>query len=261
MWLVDSGAQYEMCWNCLLFCFLRKGTCWQKALVLLQKMKIRGPEPDLVAFLAFGDIWSFFLEASSGFMSQCITVRWSRDWSLSFQERSKVSYTSAMAACEKAKIGFWSTALWSRSKGPKIVKAANWRHSCGARPVNGRKPWNCFVRRRIPRWHRIWWCFFSWKLHMIQKMYNHEVGVWWYVYWNIREEPCNNSFILSRERTPLYFWMYDATHLVASCLSFCISASVLDWLDHPGPLFMFTLFADHWLSQVYFGEEVGARDV
>lgn len=75
-------------------------------------------------------------------------------------ERSKVSYTSAMAACEKAKIGFQATALWSRSKGPKIVKAANWRHSCGARPVNGRKPWNCFVRRRIPRWHRIWWCFF-----------------------------------------------------------------------------------------------------
>lgn len=62
--------------------------------------------------------------------------------------------------------------------------------------------------------------FFSWKLHMIQKMYNHEVGVWWYVIWNIWEEPCNNYFILSRERTPLYFWMYDTTHLVASCLSF-----------------------------------------
>lgn len=62
------------------FGFLRKGTCWQKALVLLQKMKIRGPEPDLVAFLAFGHSWSFFfLEASSGFVSQCITVRWSRD--------------------------------------------------------------------------------------------------------------------------------------------------------------------------------------
>lgn len=165
MWLVDSGAQYEMCWNCLLFCFLRKGTCWQKALVLLQKMKIRGPEPDLVAFLAFGDICFFFLR---GVQWIYVTMHHSPliprlkpefRWRLRV-ERSKVSYTSAMAACEKAKIGFQATALWSRIEGPKIVKAAKWRHSCGARPANGRKPWNCFARRRIPRWHRIWWCFF-----------------------------------------------------------------------------------------------------
>ena len=35
------------------------------------------------------------------------------------------------------------------------------------------------------------------------------------------------------------FGMYDANHLVASCLSLCISAPVLDRPYHPGPLFMF----------------------
>lgn len=181
-----------------------------------------------------------------------------------------------MAACEKAKIGLQATALWSRIKGPQSVKTGNWRHSCGtlldsslplglwfhliriARPVNGRKPWNCFVRRRIPRWHGFDGVF-SLKLHMIQKMYNHEVVVGMCVEISGKNHATILSFIRRKEHLCIFGCMMQLICLLHVYLFASVLLFLIDWTIPVHCLCLITSVADHWLSQVHLGEEVGDK--
>ena len=108
---------------------------------------------------------------------------------------------------------------------------------------------------------RIWWCFFIKITHDSKDVQSWGNGMMVCVlkYLGRTMHQFFHSFEGKNTFVFLDVWC-NPFFLLHVCFLhfFCISAPVL---DNPGPLCMVTIVADHWLSQVHFGEEVGARDV